>query len=244
MADGGWNGSPGTGERAPYPGREPYEPEGSSLPWQDRQHHPSFLGALWATVKVVLSEPSRAFSHIKVEGSLSGSMLYVVILGSLSGYVGLMFQLLLQSVGLTLGAAAKGEPAMVAAVGGMAVFSVVAAIFIPIMVLVGSFVGAAVLHVFLWIVGGARRSFEATYAVAAYCGGSTGLLGLIPMCGGLIGAVWNIVVEVIGLREVHGTTTGKAVLAVLLPMIVCCGLGIVLWVAFIGALVAAGVAAQ
>jgi len=244
MADGGWDGSAGSRGRAPYPEQGPYEPEESSLPWQDRERYPSFVNALWETLKLVLFEPSKAFSQIKAEGSLAGSMLYIVILGSVGGYIGLAWQLLGRAVGLTVGAAAQGEADMVVAVGGMTIFALLSALIIPIGVLIGSFVGSAILHVCLWIVGGANRSFEATYAVMAYCGGSTSLFSLIPFCGGLIGAVWNIVIEIIGLREAHGTTTGRAALAVFLPLIVCCGLGIVLWVAIIGALVASGVAAQ
>jgi len=50
------------------------------------------------------------------------------------------------------------------------------------------------------------------------------------------------VIEIIGLREAHGTTTGRAALAVFLPLIVCCGLSIV--VAVIVLLVASGAAGQ
>ena len=242
MADGGWNGSAGSRGRAPYPEQGPYEPRESSLPWQDRERYPSFMGALWETLKLVLFEPSKAFSQMKAEGSLGSSMLYILILGSAGGYIGLAWQLLWRGLGMTLGAAAQGGPDMVVAVGGMTIFAVLAALVIPISVLIGSFIGSAVLHVCLWIVGGANRSFEATYAVVAYCGGSTSLFSLVPLCGGLIGVVWNIVIEIIGLREAHGTTTGRAALAVFLPLIVCCGLSIV--VAIVVTLVIAGAAAR
>ena len=52
-------------------------------------------------------------------------------------------------------------------------------------------------------------------------------MSMIPICGGFIAAVWNIVLECVGLGRAHEIDTGKAVLAVLLPIIVCCG-GIVL----------------
>jgi len=53
---------------------------------------------------------------------------------------------------------------------------------------------------------------------------------MIPFCGGMIAGVWNIVLEIIGLARAHETDTGKAVLAVLLPIIVCCGGAILLGV--------------
>ncbi len=73
------------------------------------------------------------------------------------------------------------------------------------------------------IVGGANKTFETTYRVFAYTSGSTALIGLVPICGGIVAGIWAIVCEIIGLREAHETTTGKAVVAILLPVIVCCG---------------------
>jgi phosphotransferase system glucose/maltose/N-acetylglucosamine-specific IIC component len=48
------------------------------------------------------------------------------------------------------------------------------------------------------------------------------------MCGGLIAAVYNVVLECIGLSRAHQTTTGKALMAIFLPLIVCCGVAIIL----------------
>ena len=48
---------------------------------------------------------------------------------------------------------------------------------------------------------------------------------MIPVCGGIVAAVWALVVNCIGLARAHETTTGKAVFAILLPLIVCCGGG-------------------
>jgi hypothetical protein len=86
------------------------------------------------------------------------------------------------------------------------------------------------------IVGGANKSFETTFRVLAFSQGSTGPLQIIPVCGGLIAGVWALVVNCIGLARAHETTTGRAVLAVLLPLIVCCGAGILLLIMFGAAL--------
>jgi hypothetical protein len=73
------------------------------------------------------------------------------------------------------------------------------------------------------IVGGANKPFEATFRVLAFSQGSTGPLQMIPVCGGLIAFVWWLVCDCIGLARAHETSTGRAVIAVLLPLIVCCG---------------------
>jgi hypothetical protein len=93
----------------------------------------------------------------------------------------------------------------------------------PVLVIVGMFIVSGILHLSLMIVGGARKPFETTFRVVCFSSGSTSLLSMIPFCGGMIAGVWNIVVECIGLARAHEIDTGKAVMAVLLPIIVCCG---------------------
>ena len=74
------------------------------------------------------------------------------------------------------------------------------------------------------IVGGANQPFETTFRVLAFTQGSTGVLQLIPVCGGVIACVWGIVVNCIGLARAHETDTGRVVLAVILALVFCCGL--------------------
>jgi hypothetical protein len=101
-------------------------------------------------------------------------------------------------------------------------------ILAPLGIVIVLFIGAAVVHLCLMIVGGANQPFETTFRVLAFTQGSTGVLQLIPVCGGVIASVWGIVVNCIGLARAHETDTGRAVLAVLLPVIVCCGGAVVL----------------
>lgn len=58
--------------------------------------------------------------------------------------------------------------------------------------------------------------------VAAYANGSTALWNLVPVCGGLIGGIWTIVITVIGISRAHEISTGKALAAVLVPVVTCC----------------------
>jgi hypothetical protein len=46
---------------------------------------------------------------------------------------------------------------------------------------------------------------------------------IVPVCGSLIVGIWGLVLYCIGLARTHETDTGRAVLAVLLPLILCCG---------------------
>jgi len=100
-------------------------------------------------------------------------------------------------------------------------------ILTPLFVVIGTFIGSAIYHVCLMIIGGAKQPFETTFRVVCFGGGSVSPLLVIPFCGGLVVLVWKIVVYSIGLARAHETETGRALLAVLLPLIICCGFGIV-----------------
>jgi hypothetical protein len=66
------------------------------------------------------------------------------------------------------------------------------------------------------IVKPATTGYEATFRVVSYS--SVGqLVGWVPFLGPLVAIVAAVVLSIIGVREVHGTTTGKAALVVLIP---------------------------
>ena len=92
----------------------------------------------------------------------------------------------------------------------------------PVLCVLVWFIWSGIAHLFLMLVGGARSSFETTLRVMAYAMGATAVFQLVPICGGLIGLLWGLVVEIIGLAEAHETSTGRAAAAVLLPIVLCC----------------------
>jgi hypothetical protein len=112
----------------------------------------------------------------------------------------------------------------------------------PIALVISLFLVSAVTHVALMLLGGAHRPFEATFRVLCFAEAAA-VLNLVPFCGNLVGGVYLIVMMVIGLGEAHGIGRGKALLAVLLPMIVicCCFCGAL--AALVGGIAAIGGAA-
>jgi hypothetical protein len=105
-----------------------------------------------------------------------------------------------------------------------------------VLVAIGAFIASGILHLCLMIVGAAKQSFETTFRVVCFGGGSADPILIIPICGGLIGGIWKIVLYCIGLARGHETDTGRAVLAVVLPLIICCGGAIALMMVGFGAL--------
>ncbi|HEU0276192.1 MAG TPA: YIP1 family protein [Candidatus Udaeobacter sp.] len=197
----------------------------SGLPWEHRRER-GFFNAFVETLAMVLTKPSEAFSVMKREGGLGEPLIYALIGGCLGGIVSILFSLGLQSVGFF-----ANRHDTFATMAGVGAGSAAFIILVPLFVIIGLFVGSAIVHLCLMIVGGANQPFETTFRVIAFSQGSAGPLQMIPVCGGVISGVWALVCNCIGLARAHDTDTGRAVLAVFLPIIVCCG-GIML-IAFV-----------
>jgi hypothetical protein len=194
----------------------------SGLPWEHRQER-GFANAFIETLAMVLTKPDLAFRTMKTEGGLAEPLVYALIGGCVGGIVSLLLSLGLQSMGIF-----AGQRDTFAALAGVGVGSIALIILVPVLFVIGLFIGAAIVHLCLMIVGGANKSFETTFRVLAFSHGSTGPLQIIPVCGGLLAGVWALIVNCIGLARAHETSTGRATLAVLLPVIVCCGGGLLL----------------
>src|SRR5262245_49817601 len=184
----------------------------SGLPWDHRQER-GFFSAFIETLVMVLTKPGEAFSVMKREGGLGEPLIYALIGGCVGGIVSFLFSLGLQSIGLF---ADKNNN--LAAMTGMGIGSVAIIIFLPLFLVIVLFIWSGIVHLCLMIVGGANQPFETTFRVVAFTQGSTGPLQIIPICGGFVSLVWAIVCYCVGLARAHETDTGRAVLAVFLPL--------------------------
>jgi hypothetical protein len=204
---------------------------GSGLPWEHREQL-GFLAAFFHTVSLLITRPSEAFTRMRPEGGLSGPLLFGLIGGCASYVVSIAFQALLEAV--------PGYPGNngVLHLFGISpwIAALIFAVLSPVTVLLGLFIGSGVIHLCLMLLGGAKRSFETTLRVVCFTGGSANLFSMIPICGWVIALVYGVVLECIGLSKAHETTTGKALLAVLLPFFLCCCALGVLFAALFGSL--------
>jgi hypothetical protein len=80
----------------------------------------------------------------------------------------------------------------------------------------GVYIGAAIQHLFVFLFVRERRGFWGTFPVVAYGGAALSLLSWIPILGYLV-MLYGIYVTTVGMREMHGTTTPRALLAALVP---------------------------
>jgi hypothetical protein len=197
------------------PGPPPEPPALALLPWEQPGY--PLLEGLYETAKLIITRPGEAFSRMSTTGDLGRPLVYAVIFGWIGVIASQIYQLAFRGA---MWSFIPNMPHREELMFGP-VASVVTMIIAPVLILFGVFIGAAIVHLFLMMVGGATRGFATTVRVLCYAS-TTQVLQVVPFCGGIIGAVWTIVLEIIGIARAHRTTQGKAALAVLLPIALCC----------------------
>jgi len=105
--------------------------------------------------------------------------------------------------------------------------------FVAILIggIIGVFIDGLWLHLWVYLVGG-RNGIGETIKAVMYGATPSFLLGWIPIVG-IIAGIWALIVEIIGVRQLQELSTGKAVLAVILAIIIPAIIIGVLWAAFI-----------
>ncbi len=181
--------------------------EEASSPWESGE------GIIWAflrTTKECLFSPSRFFKNVaKGEGYWS-PLIYGIICGIIGFGVAIVWQWLFLSTLI---------PLPIVPFISYNIILLIATITLPFMMAFSIVVGSAITHLCLIIVGGNKKGYQATFRAVSYawCGN---LFEIIPFIGSAIGSIYTLVLTIIGVRETHGISTGKAVFGVLLPVIV------------------------
>ena len=187
------------------------------------------LGSFADTVRRVVLQPVGFFAGLPRSGSLLNPLIFALICTEVSVILGGILRLAGVREGFVAG---YGFQVPENQDFGEFIGSV---IFGPIGGAISVFVIAGIAHLLVRLVVGATNSgFGATFRVASYAS-VTSLVSWIPIIGGLLGLYGIYLSVVVGIREMHGTTTGKAVLVVVIPVIV------VVVLALLGLLVAGAV---
>jgi hypothetical protein len=216
----GTTGPGGEPSPAGQPMADVAEPRGY-VHWEDR-HRVGFLQAFGQTWSDSTFRPAEFFRRLPKTGNLGAALLYALLVGTTAGILSLFWQYLFWDSWLenswpdiTYLESLLGEEISRDFLG-------VVALLVPFFTLVGIFISSFIYHVCLLITGSGRHGLEAT--IRGYCYSySAYLFVLFPFCGSLIALAWQYVLLVIGWREMHESTTGRVLLAVLLPFILCCG---------------------
>ena len=164
-------------------------------------------------VRRVVLQPVGFFAGLPRRGSLLNPLVFALICTEIAAIVGGILSL--AGVG---GAFVTGYGFQVPENQGLGEF-IGSVVFAPVGSAIGVFVVAGIAHLLVRLVVGANNAgFGATFRVAAYTS-VTSLVSWIPFVGGLL-ALYGIYLAVVGIREMHDTTTRNALVVVVLPVIV------------------------
>jgi hypothetical protein len=168
------------------------------------------VGSFVDVVGRVVLQPAAFFAGLPRQGSLLNPLVFALICTEISVIlVGLLTFVDVPGGALWL-FGTEGDQGFLAFVGGLVIAPVAAA--------VGVFLTALVTHLLVVLVAGPGRSgFGATFRVVSYSS-VTALVGWLPFVGWAF-SLYRLYLATVGIREMHGTTTGRALLVVLLPAI-------------------------
>jgi hypothetical protein len=170
-------------------------------------------------VRRVVFQPAAFFAGLPRQGSLLNSLVFALICIEISVILVGLLTFIDVPGGITSLFGARGNQGFLAFVGGL--------VLAPIAGTVGVFLTALVTHLLVMVVVGSGHSgFGATFRIIAYSS-VTSLVGWIPFIGWLA-SLYRLYLATVGIREMHATTTGKALLVVLLPAILILVLVVVL----------------
>jgi hypothetical protein len=193
----------------PTPGRADSLSSANVFPWPPSPAE-SPVQAFIDSWREATFHPRAFFAEMPKETTLGPSLLYFLILGIITAAIGLFWAMVLPKPNIDSGALPSAFSVL------HSVSPVVGFLLSPVIQIMALFIGAAITQVMLLILVPQRGPYSRT--VRVYCfSHSPGLFVVIPYIGTLIAGIWSIVIAIIGLREAHETTTGRAAAVVLLP---------------------------
>lgn len=205
----------------------------SGTAWEDREST-GFLTGLFRTLKETIFAPSQFFKKMAVTGGLTDPLLYAMIVGMTGLTFFYFWDILLHTALRNLMTAELLSATDRSLVNSMG--TAVRAVLMPFVLIFWLFIVSGMLHLFLLMVRGARSGFEATFRVVCY-GVSPLVFLIIPVCGMPVTTVWMMTLAIIGLKEAHEISGGKAAFAVFFPFLFCCGLLILTIAVFMSTIV-------
>jgi len=167
-------------------------------------------------MKGFLLSPVETFRKVR-DTDLGDSLRYYLLLLAINAVLSAIVNLAIAgSVWMVFSDLFKQAGLAVPAVAGAGVIIIALVMIIVQFVLV--FIGAAWLHLFVYLLGG-RRGYLQTLKAITFGSTPAMLFGWIPFAG-LLAAIWSLVLGFFGIRELQDLTTIKAALAVILAIMV------------------------
>jgi hypothetical protein len=163
--------------------------------------------SLYGKITAILLHPGPFFRSLPQEEKIGPSLSVAIISGSI-GMSALVFWPGL--FGLLFPPAGEMEPP---GVGFRILFMLFGIGLIPLLIMMQQALLAILFHPFLRIFGAGPRSFSQTFKVLSYA------QGILPWAGGIVGALWVVLTQIVGLKTIHRMSAGRVLAAFLFSVL-------------------------
>jgi hypothetical protein len=193
-----------------YEGQVREIPKEELPPWESGEE---FIGAFFQTIRESLFSPTRFFKKISSGEGYWSPLIYGLITGIIGQGAAIFWVWLFMAQFIPLDRIPFRY--------SISILQII--VPLPFQEAIRIFIGSAIIHLCLMIVGGNNSGYKTTFRAISYSN-SAYLFGIIPFIGLIIGGIYTFILTIIGVREGHEISTGKSILAVILPVIVLFGL--------------------
>jgi hypothetical protein len=166
-------------------------------------------------IKAFLTAPSKTFDSVKQVNVGSAFRYFLPLLLIFSILVAIISAALLSLAAGIFGTIFAGP--LGGALAGLItgpIAALVIFVFAIVLGIIGIFIGGLWLHLWTYIFGG-RKGVGQTIKVCMYAFTPTAIIGWIPIIS-FIAGLWSVILTIIGIRQLHSISTGRAIGAVII----------------------------
>lgn len=180
-------------------------------PWERRMELGLWQGILH-TVKSTMFSPKKMYGSMPVKGGLMEPLTFGLLIGSIGSMLSFFYDFLFSVFGFEN------------SLGGIGILfnspvSYLYFIFLsPLLVIIELFLSSFIAHLLLIIARGGKNKFEATFRVFAYSQAAM-ICSIVPFIGSAVAKLWMTVIQIIGLKEAHGISYTRIIIALMIPFL-------------------------
>jgi hypothetical protein len=173
------------------------------------------FSSLFSTTRDVLFSPRRFFDALPPDGPLGAPVLYFLICSAITAVINTVATLafLAVPVGIAL-ATGSWEAGLILRL--LTVFVFASLVVVPVLFVAGFFVSVPIQHLFILLLAGReQKGLSATLRVSCYSVGAPVAVAWIPVVG-FLAIFYCFYLHMVGLKRVHGISTGRSLGATLM----------------------------
>ncbi|MBW2709695.1 MAG: YIP1 family protein [Deltaproteobacteria bacterium] len=186
--------------------------ETDGIPWEKRDDL-GLLNGIFLTLKKALFEPGVLFRSRNYPDGFNEPLAFGLLVGGLGDMLAFFWPVILFSFGIL-----PFGDSVFRHLTGIWLFLTLM-VRIPLAVILNMFFYSGILHLMLRMVRGGKGGYQSTFRVVAYSQAALAW-NIIPFVGSWIATVWKLVIQVIGLHEIHHISYTRVMVAFLLPVFI------------------------